>query len=599
MPSFCCQLRKAVTGALFLSSLTLLTLLPTSALVGAAPTTPVPPEFFEMTFYPGKVPADFVGTVGALGKTPMTSWPYVQPKSRTEFDWSGIDHQVADMKTLGLKHFVYFVGYVPGWAVANHAPKTGSVHPITKQWTSLLPPDDMTDFTNFLHEFLTRYPQVELIYTYCEPQNAPVPVTSAIAMDRALIDYVHKNFPGVRVGSPTVQPRGTDEQSLRPGYWYFDYWNQGGPKDFDVLLWHGYPGLKVVTPSANTVEVVAQRRDHLQALINNFGLQAKPVVDEESSWEFDKVAQNNKTDTVAFVSQDLLMHWSFGDQQFCWYGGAGLACGTLGSGPGGPLNSAGVSWNMTRSWMLGSTLTGQGIGLDGVVRSGVWTRPGGYRAISAWTADGSSTVFTVPTNNPPYVQYRDTAGSVTPLTNGQVTLSGRPIWIETKGGASAPVAPVVHTEGKIEAKLLFSVDGGKTYTETSPVVAAPQVVYVQAEWQIIDEERGPIKDGVVLNSVRSEESDFGSANAGSSGSNGKTTWSQRIPTYWCSATNPAPVVYPVDLGARPEGVAGVKGPLPAASALAPGVHKFVFRLYYHILDTVVETDMPFQVTIGS
>lgn len=361
----------------------------------------------------------------------MTRWVYIQPKSRTEFDWTGIDAQLAAMQKLGLKHFIYFISNAPGWAVASHAPGTGKVNTITHEWESFLPPDDMKDHTNFVHALLTRYPQIDLIYNFCEPQNEPIPVKTAIAMDRALIDYVHANFPGVQVGSPTIQPRGNLQQTLSPGYWYFDYWKQGGPKDFDVLLWHGYPGLKVVTPSANTVEVVAARRGYMQALINYFELQSKPVIDEESSWEFDTVAKDNKTDTVAFISQDLLMHWSFGDEQFVWYGGAGLDCGTLATAPDWELNPAGVAYNETQSWMLGATLTEPGLRLDGVVRSGTWTRPGGYSAISVWTSDGSTQVFKVPTNSPAYVQYRDTAGNVTPITGETVAISGRPIWIQT------------------------------------------------------------------------------------------------------------------------------------------------------------------------
>lgn len=564
-----------------------------------------------MTFYPGKASSNFVGTVGILGKAPGTGWPYIQPKSRTEFNWAPIDEQLADMKKLGMTNFIYLIGSVPGWAVANHAAGTGSVNKYMGQWVSVLPPDDMADYTNFVHALLTRYPQIKMVYNWCEPQNNPIPVATAIPMDRALIDYVHAHFPGVLVGSPTIQPRAAAAM-LSPGYWYYDYWTKGGPKDFDVLLWHGYPGLtapKPPLPSGNTVEVVAERRANTDEFLKHFGLQSKPVWDEESSWEMDSVATRNKTDTVAFVSQDLLMHWSFGDEMFVWYGGAGLACGTLATRTGGALNPAGVSWNETHSWMLGATLTAPGIGLDGVVRSGTWTRPGGYSAISVWTGDGSTSVFKVPTNTPAYLQYRDTTGNTTPITGTTVPISGRPIWIETQGAPLVSKPQAAPTEGKIEAKLFFSVDGGKTYTETQPVLAAPQVIHVKVQWNIIDELRWPIQNGVMLTGLRSEESDFGSANCGKKDWNGKPAWSQRIPTYWVSTETSTPIVYPVDLGARPEGVVGdknlkddkggyVNGPLPAVSALAPGVHKFIFRLYYRVLDALVAADIPFQVTIS-
>lgn len=171
---------------------------------------------------------------------------------------------------------------------------------------------------------------------------------------------------------------------------------------------------------------------------------------------------------------------------------------------------------------------------------------------------------------------------------------------------------VVHAQGKIEGQLLFSVDGGANYTATPPVVAAPQIIQVKAEWKIVGEER-EIKDGVIVTSLWSPESDFASANAGIKDWGGKG-WYQRSDISWISVKLPDPsAVYALDLKARPEGVSGknnlwdkqknayTDGPLPAAGALAPGVHKFFFRLSYRILDTTesVVADIPFQVTIGS
>jgi hypothetical protein len=425
----CVRFQNGFIRNFLIGSLAVLILIAHATRIGAAPTFPVSHEFFGMTFYPGLVPPDFVGAVGTLGKMPNTRWVYVQPKSRTEFNWEGVDKQLADMRKLGLSHFIYSIDNPPGWAVANHAAGTGRINSITREWESYLQPDDMNDYTNFIHALLTRYPQINILAPFCEPQNEPIPVKTAIAMNRALIDYVHANFPGVKVGTPTLKPRDSDQQNISPGVWDFEYWKQGGPKDFDVLMWHGYPGIKVVMPSANTVERVASRREHMQALINYFGLQSKLVVDDESCWGTDGTASNNHTDAVAFVAQDLLMHFSFGDEIFVWYFDGPGNWGTLAHGQA--VNPSGISWLQVKSWMLGSTLMPPGIGLNGVVRSGVWTRPGAYGAISVWTTDGSSLAFNVPIHNPPYRQYRDTAGNVMPITAGKVTISGRPIWIET------------------------------------------------------------------------------------------------------------------------------------------------------------------------
>lgn len=173
---------------------------------------------------------------------------------------------------------------------------------------------------------------------------------------------------------------------------------------------------------------------------------------------------------------------------------------------------------------------------------------------------------------------------------------------------SQPV--LLHAEGKIEARLLFSTDGGVTYTDEQPVVAASKTIHVKTEWKIVGEDR-PIKGGVVLTSLRSEEDDFGSANVGNKNWSGVPGWYQRIPTPWLNAKTFEPVVYPLDLAARPEGVAGLNnawnagknsyenGPLPSVAARGAGVHKFIMRLHYAIPDVTepVVADLPFQVTV--
>lgn len=396
--------------------------------------SPVPPEFAGLTFYPNSVPAGFNGKIGTMGKMPGTRWAYIQPTSRTAFNWGPIDTQVANMTQLGVSNFVYAIENPPGWAVANHSAGTGRINAITGQWESYLAPDNMADYTNFITALLTRYPQINVLVPFVEPANLPMSISGAIAMNTALINHVHTNFPGVKVGSPTVQVSAFPYAS---GNWYYDYWAQGGPTDFDILMYHGYPGMASGT---NNVETVITRRALMTTFFNNLGFGSKPTWDEESSFGADATVAGIGTDTVAFVSQDLLMHASFGDSCFVWYGAQSLGWGTLSSG--GVLNAAGNSWLNTLDWMLGSTLTAP-IGLNGVVRSGVWMLPDGYnKAISVWTTDGSTPMFTVPLNYPPYTQYRDTAGNVTPITGGQVPIGRRPIWIET----SAPAETIFTTQ---------------------------------------------------------------------------------------------------------------------------------------------------------
>lgn len=168
----------------------------------------------------------------------------------------------------------------------------------------------------------------------------------------------------------------------------------------------------------------------------------------------------------------------------------------------------------------------------------------------------------------------------------------------------------LHADPKIDARLLFSTDGGSTYTDKRPVVPASKTIHVKTEWKIVGEDR-PIKGGVVLTTLRSDEGDFGSANVGNKNWRGAPGWYQRIAVPWLNPTLFEPVVYPLDLGARPEGVMGsnntwdaeksayVNGPLPPVAARGPGVHKFVMKLHYNISDVAepVSVELPFEVTV--
>jgi len=137
----------------------------------------------------------------------------------------------------------------------------------------------------------------------------------------------------------------------------------------------------------------------------------------------------------------------------------------------------------------------------------------------------------------------------------------------------------------------FSTDGGRTWSLDPPVVAVASPRFlVKVEYSGSDTR--PLDNGGYISNSISSTRDFASAIArGDSGysqnnsSLGATAW-----RYLKNA--PRPIVYKIDIGARPAGVKGRNGkPLPACAAWKPGVYRFDLRLSYG-LDRNKNPDVP-------
>ena len=173
-------------------------------------------------------------------------------------------------------------------------------------------------------------------------------------------------------------------------------------------------------------------------------------------------------------------------------------------------------------------------------------------------------------------------------------------------GAAACAA---RADGHIEGKLAFSTDGGTTYADAFPALAAPQLVTVRAEWRVVDEDR-PIQNKVVTVQLSGEDGDYASARVGPQAWYGGKAWFQRPDKYWYPPDGDQSAVLPLDLRARPEGVMGtgnrwdpaqgkqVDAPLPALEAAKPGAYRFKVRIAYKVAGgTAVFLELPFRVVV--
>ena len=183
----------------------------------------------------------------------------------------------------------------------------------------------------------------------------------------------------------------------------------------------------------------------------------KPVWATEGSW------QNNSDlpdpdDQAAYVARDYLFLFSVANlQRFYWYaldevcktpgcnnatdvGGVGTLLIPPGqstcTNPTGCIQEAGIAYGQVYKWMTGAKQSTPCSNTQGTIWTCGFTRqnPSGYQAEAIWDtsqtcSDGTCTTTpqTVPSA---YVQYRDLAGNVTPITNDTVPVGEKPILLE-------------------------------------------------------------------------------------------------------------------------------------------------------------------------
>jgi len=443
---------KRLLAALGLSSLALCGALLLSGWThGVGPTlNAIPNSFFSVTVgcCAGSNPTTQGSwTVGYYGKTPQTSWPYVQPTSPNAnglnctplctYNWHDLD-TIANVARAQSVKMMYTMGGSPGWAVANHAAGTGSVNSITGQWVSSLPPDDLGSLDTFMAALHARYSDViNLIECWNEPQASVsngVTIANVVLYCNHMHDWLRANWPTVLISTPSIEPR---DDCLQAGYFYYDYFAAGGTTDVDVVTWHAYAGFST---GGDTPSVIYSRFQlTISCLLTPWGLQNKQRWDSEGGWNLD-TSRPELAGQSAFVSQDMLIHWQLGAKVQIWYGYIIAGWGTLINNSTLALLQPGVAYQQTRLWMAGAA-TPNPCAISGTVWTCEFIRsyPLGYSGLAVFDTSGPS-VYTVPAHSPPYTQYRDTAGGVTSTTTGaMITLPDSatavgtlPIIIETQ-----------------------------------------------------------------------------------------------------------------------------------------------------------------------
>jgi hypothetical protein len=352
---------------------------------------------------------------GALGKGSGVGWAYIEPV-KGQFNWARADQYVGDAQAHGVGIF-YIGGGVPPWAAAD--PSTCHVYDYGTGCSSTAA--NLQDWDNFMTALVTRYKgRLEIYELYNEPQNFFTgTMAELVVFTQHEHDVIRSIDPAATILSPSMISNGSA---------YLDaYFAAGGTKDIDAVAIHAYPN-----PSNDIAEVITgSLTTAIKAVMNKYGLSAKPLWDTESSWGYASSGAITDPDLrAAFVARNYLLHWSMGITRAYWYGWDNRNIGTM-WGPTAGVSEAGIAYEQVYNWMTGATMAHQCSfqGANGyhAVYTCDLTRSGGYQARAVWNTDGDST-YTVPSQ---FTQYRDLAGNKYVIrSDNEVPIGLKPILLE-------------------------------------------------------------------------------------------------------------------------------------------------------------------------
>lgn len=354
---------------------------------------------------------------GAARLSGRISWRRVET-ARGVYDWSVIDPLIStfNYRGYGGQNLSYTIVEVPVWAGGGAG--------------FSLPPSDYTYVTEFVTAVCQRYstPGVSFklgnIGSINEPNILGWSTADVFNMQQAVYNAVKAVNPLINVLSPE-----TTNWSL--GYGPTDmatYLSAGIGQYCDVMAFHGYNGTlsNVGTSIATTIA------DYKTAFATA-GI-TKPICNTEGGWG----AESQLTDLdaqAAFLAQQYLLQWGLGVTKYNWYAWDANNTGDVSPVPSGSfgvlwntgdgLRKAGTAYTQVRKWMLGAR-----VGLYTNVGN-IWTVPitrplSNYSALAIWDATGST--YSIPSQ---YIQYRDLDGVLHTNIGNTITLSNKPILLET------------------------------------------------------------------------------------------------------------------------------------------------------------------------
>ena len=357
------------------------------------------------------------GTVRSHDCAPF--WSNIEPNAPVSgvhtYNWTQLDDFVNRAQTNGVQ-IIYTVYQTPTWASSTTAIDYYGYPGGAGN------PKDIANYTAFVSALATRYKgRIAFYETWNEPDIgfwSGTPGQMA-ALEAALAGAVRAADSSALVLA--APPSGG--LSANPLSWYDSYLAAGGGANADVLPFHLYDD----TPEQGIAHMAA-----IRSLLADYGLQAKPVWNDEAGWGYGGTSQYPMSQTVDYLCRAYVLDWALGASRFCWYSWNEIS--NVGVQQDANNNwvvpKAGtVAYVQTEKWLSGATMVSCASDVNGV-----WTcqikRPNNYTGWIVWVP-GTTLNYKVPAG---VLWCHDLAGNVTSLIGTQtITVSDAPVLIERIG----------------------------------------------------------------------------------------------------------------------------------------------------------------------
>jgi len=345
------------------------------------------------------------------------------------YDWSYFDRWMARASEYG-QTVLYTVYATPTWASScpscicnegNGAP--GSCYP----------PDDLnsdgTGSDQHLKDFVTALMQhvgpgkIEALEVWNEP-NIPTEwggtTPQLVSMTRDIRSVALSYDPNIEISRPAETGDGKNALNM---IWLNGYLAAGGGNYVDIIGLHGY----VLNPEEIVTRVAATTVDMQQ-----YGQSSKPIWVTEGSWccDYQSLPTNEQP---GFSFRLTLAMMSTPTSRFYLYAFDSPLEANLWDSTTQQLTPNATTYKLFYNWLVGASFSQPcqaGTGLNDLIWTCFFTRPGGYQAEAIWNTGlpfGQTQRATVANQ---FVQYTDVYGVVHQIKNNQVPIGYNPIWLE-------------------------------------------------------------------------------------------------------------------------------------------------------------------------
>ena len=424
----------------------------------APPPTPfdpraIPPSFFAMTTvnesdYPKL-------TFGTLAHPEIGAWAWIEQKKGV-YDFNLFDRYAGNAKAHGLVDATNTVslaitlGLTPPWAAADpRSCKTDKGEP----WCTS-GPANIQDWSNFITAMMNHYngvtePHVRY-YELWNEMNIDLfwsgQQTDMVNLAKAAYPIVHADPHSMLLTPSVAGPVGNVAKNSGTT-WMASYLDAGGAEFADGGAFHGYiaeqNGVTLFPmPDEDSTSgckefiscygSIVTKATMMRQTFDHHGLTGKPMFDTEGGW-------GNGTVTDPGIQTAWLAQWyllqaglrSSDNLQmaawFTWGDPATFHWGTIETDARAPTQ-AGLAFNQVYSWLVGAGMAQPcSAGSDGTWSCSI-TRPGGYRALAVWSAQGAKSY----TPDAAFTEYRDLAGNTIKINKGApITIGAKPLLFET------------------------------------------------------------------------------------------------------------------------------------------------------------------------